>query len=1155
MKADLAELALCLADALEPLRDRLSSPEALEFLFARYGWRVSLDDTAFAALSEALDVRDAVEALVDLAGRLRGQLAAGGSLGVDDVAAIAEALGAAIEGVRGLGDAAAGGLPAPLDDTAFWRDVGAHLGDDLLEEYLRVWQPALYLVLHAGGVIRYEPTVPEGPFRRRYRRIVFDWRQARALASDPAGALRDVYGWGVPGEALNHGLLVDVLARVLPAVRIAADRRMTGLAGAALPPDAPVRIVPEADSVQATFLMATIGADRATVELGLRLMIAARAGEAKATGIVLSPVVRGAAEGRADMRGLTLGWSGSASLGDAAGVAVFPGDVSLAGGDATLGVSVEVADPGPAPRLLLGSPRTARVDVSGPSLRLSVEGTATAPEARLRLGTGPAGARLVVPLDEADGFVRETVPANALDLAFAPEVIWSTASGLTVNGSPRLAVDLPLRSSIGGVRVHSLHLGLSGGEGDAALRFEASAGLDVTLGPVTATIDRLGLAIDWDFGTENRNLGFVDLGFGLKPPSGIGIAVEAPGVGGGGYLGFDPARGQYSGVLRLTLEGGLTLGATGLITTRLPDGRRGFSLLAVITAEDFQPVPLGLGFSLTGVGGLLAVNRTCDDDFLRAGLRTGALDDILFPADPIRDAGRILATLDRAFPTRSGSFVFGPVLKIGWGTPEIVRMALAAVLELGARTRLVVLGRVSAIMPTEENDLLRLQMSALGVVDFDRRTVALDAVLYDSRLAGRFPVTGAMALRLAWGGERVFALSIGGFHPAFRPPPAFPALERLAITFSNTSDFRLRAEAYVAITANTVQFGARLELFASAGGFAVAGHVGIDVLIQLDPFGFLAGFEASVQLRYRSQNLFKVSVKGEIAGPRPLRIRGKASFEIFWCDVSVRFDQTLVAGERPEGSPPVVVMDRLRAALDDPRSWTGGLSDAERAVAVLREAPGDGSVALHPLARLTVRQTVVPLDLEIARFGGAVPADASRFALGPVLVGGASVGFERVEDFFAPAQFLDLDDAERLAAPSFEPMVAGVTLDAAGALFTTDPADMLEDDLAYDTFLIDGEAAVAVPPSPAPPDLVERYLSLGAAGRAALRQAGRARYGGGAARNAVERAGWAVASREDGSGQAVPGVAAGEAVSYAKAFQAVAGRRGLMLVRVAGGAG
>src|SRR3712207_4396726 len=120
------------------------------------------------------------------------------------------------------------------------------------------------------------------------------------------------------------------------------------------------------------------------------------------------------------------------------------------------------------------------------------------------------------------------------------------------------------------------------------------------------------------------------------------------------------------------------------------------------------------------------------------------------------------------------------------------------------------------------------------------------------------------------------------------------------------------------LTANTVQFGARAELYAAASGFSIQGETGFDVLIQVDPFQFLADFYAQVQLKRGSNNLFKVRVEGALAGPRPLHIKAKATFEVLWWDVSIRIDKTLVAGEKPPPLEPVDVLPRLKVALGDP---------------------------------------------------------------------------------------------------------------------------------------------------------------------------------------------------------------------------------------------
>ena len=238
-------------------------------------------------------------------------------------------------------------------------------------------------------------------------------------------------------------------------------------------------------------------------------------------------------------------------------------------------------------------------------------------------------------------------------------------------------------------------------------------------------------------------------------------------------------------------------------------------------------------------------------------------------------------------------------------------MDLALILEFGARQRLLALGRISALLPSADNDLVRLNMEAMGVIDFDAGTAAIDAVLVDSRLAHKFPITGAAALRAGLRRGPGFVLAVGGFNPRFAPPANVPALERVAIALSSGNNPRLICEAYFAITSNTVQFGARAALYASAAGFSVEGDVGFDVLVQLAPLHFIADFHARLQLKRGSHNLFMVKVNGALEGPRPLRVSGKATFEILWCDFTRALRQDAGRGRAPP-LPPAV--ERARAA-------------------------------------------------------------------------------------------------------------------------------------------------------------------------------------------------------------------------------------------------
>ena len=147
----------------------------------------------------------------------------------------------------------------------------------------------------------------------------------------------------------------------------------------------------------------------------------------------------------------------------------------------------------------------------------------------------------------------------------------------------------------------------------------------------------------------------------------------------------------------------------------------------MISADDFAPINIGLGFTLNEVGGLVGVNRTVAVDVLRSGLKNGSLNAVLFPEDPIRNAPRIVSNLRSVFPPTNNQYVFGLMAKIGWGTPTLLTIDLGIVLEFPSPMRLLVLGQLRALLPSTKKAMIKLQMDALGVIDFDKGEAALDA--------------------------------------------------------------------------------------------------------------------------------------------------------------------------------------------------------------------------------------------------------------------------------------------------------------------------------------------------------------------------------------------------------------------------------------------
>ena len=761
--------------------------------------------------------------------------------------------------------------------------------------------------------------------------------------------------------------------------------------------------------------------------------------------------------------------------------------------------SATLPPPDTGPAYVFGQPDGTRLEFGAPLFSATVDATASDIDVTLSAATGKSA--LVIDPGDGDGFISSILPPDGMRAEFDLGLAWSNKTGLSFHGGAGLDTTLPINRSIGGVvTLSSAHVTLQAQDGSVTAETSLTGGL--TIGPVKAVVDRIGLSTVLTFPPTGGNLGVADLDFAFKPPTGIGLSIDTQGVvSGGGFLFHDATQGLYAGVMQLSIADALTVTAFGLIATKMPDGSPGYSLIVFITAEDFRPIPLGMGFTLQGIGGMVAINRTFDQDVLRAGMRNDTLKTLLFPRDPVTNAPTIIRSLASAFPARRGSYLLGILARIGWFTPTLIQLDLALILEFGARKRLLVLGRISALLPSPDNDLVRINLDAIGVLDFDQDTAAIDAMLVDSRLARKFALTGAAALRAGWGSgpHDGFVLAVGGFNPHFAPPAGVPPLDRVTIALCSGNNPRLTCEAYFALTANTIQFGANASLYAEAYSFSISGDIGFDVLITRAPLHFIADYHASVQLKYDSHNLFKVSVEGSLEGPRPLRVSGKATFSIFWCDFSVRFDKTLVDGEPPPPPPAIDVLAELNRALSTAQSWSTQVpANATHGVALRRLAPGTALV-LDPLGRLAIKQDVVPLNTgrDIDVFGGAPVSGARRFTLAAALNNVDLKDVTPLQAPFAPAQFFAMSDDDKIAAPSFQPMDAGFVVGIDDRV-SIDPAQMVAAPVEYDSIIIDTLSGDVPPKQPAPYVLPAGQLvfhaATGAAARAPVRRVGRARF-------------------------------------------------------------
>jgi hypothetical protein len=1034
-------LARHVARAFEPLEGAFANLPAFQRLCGDLGYRVSELPPAYAAVAGP-------------AGALLGELRAlPDDASAEQVTGLLARIVDLHQALRSLATTPAG--VAAEDASDFLADFAGQLLEFLVVEYLARHQSVAFNLLEAIGAIASE-RLPSTPTRPRVWRRRFSAEGLRTTLRDPVSILERVYGWrtqqldfgklsrhvvealsalgleGVQLQGMEPDLALGLVGpdgalqqRLRPSIHIPVFHRDFGdfllEIGFAIH-DLPATLTKPAGLAVEPLLppgLAEVGGASLEVPLGDRVVLAIRAGTdlGSKLAIVLRP----------DELSIRFPFAPGESLPQAGAAASF-------------------RYTHPEPFALLGAAAGTRLELQHLTAEIALDRRSGAVD--VRAGVTANDLALVLAPGELDAFLGDLLGGAEKRLAVPLGIGWSNTEGLSFRGGVGFSATLAPNLQIGPVRLREVEvrLGATSDTGTPDLVASARATLDGELGPVTFSVQGVGLELGVVF--DEGNLGPLHAEVGYRAPDGVGLRIDGEVVRGGGFLAFDSERGRYLGAVELSIAN-VSVKGLGLLTTREVGG---FSLLLVISSE-FEPIPLGYGFTLRGVGGLVGIRRRVALDALRQGLRTGAADAVLFPEDPVGNAPRLLADLETFFPYAPGRHLFAPMANIGWGTPTLLTAEVALLLELPEPIRLSILGQLACFLPSVDQALIELHIDLLGVLDFSAGTVEVDAVLRDSRLL-ELALSGEMALRARFRNDPTFALAFGGLHPRFLAPPGFPSLRRLRVNLGNGDNPRLTLDAYLAVTSNTLQLGALLELYAEAIGLNVHGYLGFDALFIFSPFSFEAEVKAGVALRRGTSEICGVRLEFLLSGPRPWRARGKAKFKVWIFTVTFSFEHAW-GDDTPVELPNKAPWPELQAALADARSWSTALPvESRRAVNLSAAPPASGVVLADPGGGLEVRQRVLPLGIRLMRFGSARPTPPDRFDISSVSVADEPArGLTAVEEHFAPAQFDDLTDDERLSRPAFERMKAGVRSES----FGIDADAPLALDLKYETVLVDVE--------------------------------------------------------------------------------------------------
>lgn len=1147
----LSTLVTEVSQVLAPLPQVLASPSHVRQFLAALGWELPplINDIGFAGTA----IDDLLTATLVLVRSTDAEW--------DNEVVIAERVAKVILEIRKVIKAITTAMDALATNTALPANylTATHMDTELVQRlldflfvtYLERHHYLLYQLLKLAGIVQVLPVLADPTiYQTAHVRRKLNFDVFGALLSPNRSWAREVYGWGTPDA--NISTLMANFGNALVALGASP---ISSKLSRPLEEAIAGHSVPEADTTPmpalALTLLQGIAPDR--YRIGLMLVeLRPSVSAAPDAGLGVLPFVFGTAEAKFPLPtasgrweivldttvdvtgGVVLSWRPNTGVQVQTGL--FGGGAApLASGNVALHLQYTVPTTDTAALFMF--PGGTSFGLQGFKVGGGAQFTANSTidafsEAHFE------GGKLTISLGGADGFLQKILPPDGIEINFDFSLGWSNTKGLYFRGGAGLEATLPVNIDLLGIlKIPSVYLSLQAKDVNNVGGIEAIAATTVIikLGPLTATVEQFGLQATLSFPPKGGNLGVANLDIAFKPPNGVGLAIKAPVVTGGGYLYFDFEKEQYAGVLQLEIAQKFFLTAVGLLTTKMPDGSKGFSLLVIISVRFDPGIQLGYGFSLTGLGGLLGVNRTVKAEVLREGLRRGALGSILFPQNIVENAPQIISNLSAIFPPAQDRFLFGPMAIIGWGgSPPILTLELGIILELPEPVRLMILGRLRVVLPNKKEEAdgekkeqapkLKLQLDALGIFDFGSGDISLDAVLYDSTI-GPFAVTGQMALRASFGAQPMFLLSVGGFHPAFQAPAGFPSVERVAFTLAKKDgdlEVRLQMSAYFALTSNTVQLGSHVDLYVHLGIFEVIGQLGFDALIQFEPFGLIASFEAMVMVKASGQVLMGIRLQVNLTGPSPWHAWGKAELTFLFIRVTAEFDVQVGREEPPPLPPTIKVFDELMKELQNPTNWSSQLPAGENPLVTFRSdvvssqgstgKPPPKIVLVHPFAELQVNQRLVPLVDEkapITRYGNTTPEGDTMFTLtAKVATGtdGTSMTVNPVSDWFAPAQFYDMPDAQKLSAPSFQQMQSGIRFKVKEGYQCGTPVSK---EIRAATLLEQAEtipAAIKIQATDAPlaeptfmatpptVNVLRQVAGWGAAGTAAIRTTGLAKY-------------------------------------------------------------
>lgn len=505
----------------------------------------------------------------------------------------------------------------------------------------------------------------------------------------------------------------------------------------------------------------------------------------------------------------------------------------------------------------------------GPNFGSAVQGSGTNPVAQSLLQSGSPAKP---PEGSAPGGDKSPVnPTFSMSAAYVQtgKFVFQLYDS---NGNPSDKVVIPIQRALGPLQCQSLGLGWVQKDEMLSLLFDGGLYLDVL------SVDLYGLTVGipvttpGNFSRYNLDLDGMGLTFKSEQVELSGAFVK---------LRPDPKATpprkytEYNGEV-LVKAGTFSINAIGSYAY-IEEGGAGYASLFIFGALNGQ-----LGgpafFYVTGLAAGFGYNRglVLPD---QNGVTTFPL--VAAAADPSKlgglppDPAKALQGMGAVVPPQRGQYWLAAGVR--FTSFDLINTTALLVVEFGRELQIALLGVSWISLPPPSapgaTPAVRYAYAELGMAVRllpSEGVFSATAVLTSNSflLDPACKLTGGFAFFVWFGSNEhagQFVLTLGGYHPDFKPPTHFPRVPRLGFNWPLPGNVTISGEAYFALTPSAVMAGAGLQIVYSAGNLRAWFKAQMDALIQWAPFHYSLDIAVSIGASYRLNLLFvTVTLKVEL---------------------------------------------------------------------------------------------------------------------------------------------------------------------------------------------------------------------------------------------------------------------------------------------------